>query len=144
MISDSSIAKKLLDETFNLTNDLNSINDGDIINNYFIDANKNYNNLKDANDEINKNYNKEAYIYDIIIISKLYAIVYRLFWHHFNITLDYDKKAFKDFINNLEIKFNSTDMNDIKSNISVSLCISFNFLCKYKNLQPKPSFFLLF
>jgi hypothetical protein len=118
MISDSSIAKKLLDETFNLTNDLNTINDSDI-NNYFTDVSKNYNKLKDETDEINKNYNKEAYIYDIIIINKLYAIIYRLFWHHFNITLDYDKKKFKDFINNLEIKFNSDEIYNIKSNIEI-------------------------
>jgi hypothetical protein len=118
MISDSSIAKKLLDETLNLTNDLNTINDSDI-NNYFTDVSKNYNKLKDETDEINKNYNKEAYIYDIIIINKLYAIVYRLFWHHFNITLDYDKKKFKDFINNLEIKFNLDETNNIKSNIEI-------------------------
>ena len=106
MLSDNSIAKKLLDETFILTTDLESLNT-DKINEYFADTNKYYNKIQNISNFINKNYNKEAYLYDIIVISKLYAIIYRLFFYHFNITLNNNIKDFKFFIDNATIKFTS-------------------------------------
>jgi len=53
----------------------------------------------------NDNNDMNNYIYDILIISKLYAIVYRLYYHHFTVTLNNDINAFNNFLKNVTYTF---------------------------------------
>ena len=102
MLLETSIATKLINETFNLTNDLSELNDSSIV------AYLNKSIIYSTNiqgDTIDKNYNKEKYLYDIIIISKLYAIIYRLYSYHYNNRLNNDQEKFNIFLNNLSISF---------------------------------------
>ncbi len=102
-LPDNSIAKKLIDETFNLTNDLSELNDSSI-NAYLNRTETIIYSRNIQGDTIDKNYNKEKYLYDIIIISKLYAIIYRLYSYHYN-TLNNDEEKFNIFLNDLSISF---------------------------------------
>jgi hypothetical protein len=107
MLLETSIAKKLIDETFNLTNDLSELN-YNTVNKYKTNAE-----FFKLNDPIIQN----IYIYDIIIINKLYAIVYRLLWYHLHITLNNDIIKYNNFISNVSIKFvNENENNRINSN----------------------------
>lgn len=107
MLLETSIAKKLIDETFNLTNDLSELNYNTV---YKYKTNAEFFKL---NDPIIQN----IYIYDIIIINKLYAIVYRLLWYHLHITLNNDIIKYNNFISNVSIKFvNENYNNRINSN----------------------------
>jgi hypothetical protein len=107
MLLETSIAKKLIDETFNLTNDLSELNYNTV---YKYKTNAEFFKL---NDPIIQN----IYIYDIIIINKLYAIVYRLLWYHLHITLNNDIIKYNNFISNVSIKFvDENNNNRINSN----------------------------
>ena len=43
------------------------------------------------------NFNNQTFIYDMLVISKLYAIVYRLYWYKFNNTFNGDTIKWKNF-----------------------------------------------
>jgi hypothetical protein len=45
-------------------------------------------------------FKNEYFIFDMLIISKLYAIIYRLYWYHYNKTLQGDTIRWKDFCEN--------------------------------------------
>ena len=59
-----------------------------------------------------KKYDKllnQTFIYDMLVISKLYAIIYRLYWYHFNITLNGNTTKWKDFCESAKLKiYNNT------------------------------------
>lgn len=103
MLSDNSIAHKLLDETYNLPNNLTSLDEPSST------TPSNYDLIQYQENIINKNYNKETYLYDIIVISKLYGIIYRLFYFHYNKTLKKNNELFKNFIKNMIIKFTTSN-----------------------------------
>jgi hypothetical protein len=98
-VFNTTFASQLIIETETLTMDLISLRNLDIYN-YFKNVNNKYNLLTILND-------KEAYLYDIIVILKFYAIIHRLFWYHFNITLKNDEIEFKKFIIKAKLKFTS-------------------------------------
>ena len=75
----ATFAGLLIKETTELTTGLTKLTNGSI-NTYFKSANRKYKLLTER-------YDKEAYLYDIIVILKFYAIIHRLFWYHLNITL---------------------------------------------------------
>ena len=55
------------------------------------------------------NFLNQTFIYDMLVISKLYAIIYRLYWYQFNYVFNGDFVKWKDFCNNAKIKFTSLD-----------------------------------
>lgn len=48
-------------------------------------------------------YKNQTFIYDMLIISKLYAIIYRLYWHKFTKDFQGDLKKWENFCNNAKI-----------------------------------------
>jgi hypothetical protein len=78
----------LLSETYNLSTNLVNIESDDI----FLNINK-YKTLINNTGYINH------YLFDLIIISKLYAIIHRLYWYHYNITCKTDKVKWMKFCN---------------------------------------------
>ena len=99
----TSFMYNLITETENLTTNLLLLDDASI-NNYF--SISYYKTLQNT-DTIKKNYKKEAYLYDIIVILKFYAIIHRLYWYHFNITLNKNENNFNEFIKKAKLKFTS-------------------------------------
>jgi hypothetical protein len=53
----------------------------------------------------------EYFIFDMLIISKLYAIIYRLYWYHYNKTLEGDTIKWKNFCENAKITLTNTNTN---------------------------------
>ena len=54
----------------------------------------------------------QTFIYDMLVISKLYAIIYRLYWYQFNEVFNGDLVRWKDFCSNARIKFTSTNVDN--------------------------------
>ena len=130
MLPENSIATKLIAETFNLTNDLSELNDSSI--KAYLQKSIIYSTYIQG-DTIDKNYNKERYLYDIIIISKLYAIIYRLYSYHYN-TLNNDEEKFNTFLNDLSISFTTDSKPDTISRIDNNNII-FNNLFNLADLK---------
>lgn len=67
-----------------------------------------------------KRYDKllnQTFIYDMLVISKLYAIVYRLYWYHFNITLNGNTTKWKDFCESAKLKIYNINTSGNKTKI---------------------------
>ena len=133
-IKDNSIAKKLIEQSFKISN-----NDtyGTTFNRttFFTQPNMMYydNNNMMRNFNINNNFIlnsrpysgydnglNQTFIYDMLILSKLFAIIYRLYWHHFNNTLQNDNEKWAVFIENSYLNFQnntSTNIDQYKVNI---------------------------
>ena len=75
---------------------------------------------------LTERYDKEAYLYDIIVILKFYAIIHRLFWYHLNITLKNDENEFKTFIKKAKLKFTKDSSNCRIENNEIILNNLFN------------------
>ena len=103
IVFDDTFAGLLIKETTELTTGLNTLTNNDI-NTYFKSKNNKYKLLTES-------YDKEAYLYDIIVILKFYAIIHRLFWYHLNITLKNDENEFKKFIEKAKLKFTNDNLN---------------------------------
>jgi len=76
------------------------------------------------------NNNMNNYIYDVLIISKLYAIVYMLYYHHFTKTLNNDISRFNEFLNNVRYTFNdaaATAITTSGNTYIVNICKLFEF-----------------
>jgi hypothetical protein len=75
------------------------------------------------------NNNMNNYIYDVLIISKLYAIVYMLYYHHFTKTLNNDISRFNEFLNNVRYTFNdnATAITTSENTYIVNICKLFEF-----------------
>ena len=115
---DVTFAGLLINETKTLTTGLTTLTN-ESINTYFkLEGNK-YKLLTAIND-------KEAYLYDIIVILKFYAIIHRLFWYHFNITLKNDENEFKKFIKTAKLKFTTDSSNCRIENNEIILNNLFN------------------
>ena len=126
MIPDTSIVKKLLDQSFSIskkdkytTGNGSGTNRADYFNtgnspddDAFIYLADNYDNTKvlESGAPTADSYKKadrfktQTYIYDILVISKLFAILYRLYLHHYNTTLNNDVNNWKTCIDYLKIK----------------------------------------
>ena len=67
-------------------------------------------------------YKNEYFIFDMLIISKLYAIIYRLYWYHYNIELQGDTIKWKNFCENAKITLTTdgttTSIKDYTININ--------------------------
>jgi hypothetical protein len=80
------------------------------------------------------NNNMMNYIYDMLVISKLYAVVYRLYYHHFTATLNNDINIFDDFLSNVTYTFTDTTGTTGKTQIS-NYNVNINGLFDLTNLK---------
>ena len=126
MYPKNSIAKKLLEQSFKIAKK-DTYMGSERRKNYFDDGNNadsdafifladNYDNTRmleksapnaDAY-KVSDRFNNQTYIYDILIISKLFALIYRLYLHHFTNTLKSDLTNWAKFINNVKIILDPT------------------------------------
>ena len=101
MLPDDSISKKLIENSFKISKYINMAVNTANRHLFFTQGfdNMAYINLVQniTSDNViigGSNYkkydtlNNQTFIYDMLVISKLYAIVYRLYWYHFNYTLN--------------------------------------------------------
>jgi|694.fasta_scaffold00138_59 hypothetical protein len=114
----ATFAGLLIKETTELTTGLTKLTNGSI-NTYFKREDNKYKLLTER-------YDKEAYLYDIIVILKFYAIIHRLFWYHLNITLKNDENEFKTFIKKAKLKFTKDSSNCRIENNEIILNNLFN------------------
>ena len=81
-------------------------------------------------------YAMETYIYDIITISHLFATIYRLYWYHFNITLNNDPELFKTFITHVSIQINGSATSYIDTAThTIYLASNWNNIISTLNIQ---------
>jgi hypothetical protein len=126
-IKDNSIAKKLIEQSFKIST-YDSYATNSVRNTFFTQPEMMYYN----NTNMMRNFNisantfilnsrpylgydnglNQTFIYDMLILSKLFAIIYRLYWHHFNNTLQNDNEKWATFIENSYLNFeNNTGTN---------------------------------
>ena len=123
MLPKESIANKLIEQSFQLSGK-NSYNKdssradyfgegNDLNTNAFVYISNNYDNANilvagaptvGTTYKIVDRYVNETYIYDILVINRLFAIFYRLYTNHFKRTLANDLTDWKNFINDVKIK----------------------------------------
>ena len=123
MLPNGSIAKKLIDQSF-LIAKKNSYGISSSRKDYFDEGTNadenafvflsdNYDNSRAlessahaaTNYLIVDKFTNQTFIYDMLVISKLFGILYRLYSHHFNNQLNRDLNDWNDFISNAQIKF---------------------------------------
>jgi hypothetical protein len=122
MLSDTSIAFKLIKQSFAIPSDTYDAT-GIITRKDFFEKTMPYN---DILTRISGSYSPDNYIYtktdkhhnqnfiyDMLVISKLYAIIYRLYWYEFNINLKGDNSKWKNFCDNARINFSTTSTTKI-------------------------------
>ena len=127
MLPDTSIAKKLVEESFKIADNNNYAIDNTrraffttSLSYYdstymMLDFDPATNIILNPSTAVTDDYGYSGYdnllnqtfIYDMLIISKLYAIIYRLYWYHFNITLKNDNLKWKNFVDNAILTFSS-------------------------------------
>ena len=135
MLPDDSISKKLIENSFKISKysfaapalptrslflsqtdiDMHYLKLADIID---VAKNKNTGTITYTD-----TYKNEYFIFDMLIISKLYAIIYRLYWYHYNKTLNGDTIKWKDFCEKAIITLttdntNTTSIKDYTVNIN--------------------------
>ena len=119
MLSDNSIAKKLIENSFKISKYDNYTNTNSPTRmQFFADDNNPYISILDNVEGkyydskctyLSKDtFRNQTFIYDMLVISKLYAIIYRLYWYQFNKVFNGDLKRWEDFCNNAQIKFTTT------------------------------------
>ena len=80
------------------------------------------------------NLNNQTFIYDMLVISKLYAIVYRLYWYHFNYTLNKNTTAWETFCSSAKLQIYDIGSGDTKTKIDNTTVLIAN-LFNIANLQ---------
>lgn len=121
MLPDDSIAKKLIEKSFAFPSEAYTIGAAPIRSTFFSKKPEDipYLSLIDTINGTIANGNcvngvtfdkflNQTFIYDMLVISKLYAIIYRLYWYQFNYVFNGDLVKWKDFCNNAKIQFTSS------------------------------------
>lgn len=80
------------------------------------------------------NNNMHNFIYDILVITKIYAVTYRLLYNHYKITLGSNIIAFANFIKFAKIKFKNGNTGSDKSEINNNI-IYLNNIFNITNLK---------
>ena len=145
MLPDDSIASKLIDESFKISNFINFDSSSHSRSAFFSDNNnmKFYFSLVDYSSLQKQticSYDKydtfinQTFLYDMLIISKLYAIIYRLYYYHYNTTLMKNESQWDTFCKNAII--NIISKNDAKINTYIDdNTITINNLFDISNLN---------
>ena len=122
MLPKNSIAKKLIDQSFSIakynsyllaSSRKNYFGEGTVDENAFVFLANDYDNSRAletspheaTNYLIVDTFMNQTFIYDMLVISKLFGILYRLYSHHFNNTLISNLNDWNNFIANAKIKF---------------------------------------
>jgi hypothetical protein len=151
MLHDDSIASKLINESFKISaytdySSYSTTKRSDFINQsesdmpYFDIADKfdiNINTLTNNADTYTTKdkYTNQTFIYDMLVISKLYAIIYRLYWYEFNIKYKSDITKWKLFCENTKLEFIEEDASaSIKTKID-GYTVKINKLFDISNLN---------
>jgi len=80
------------------------------------------------------NNDMNNFIYDMIVISKLYAVVYRLYYYHFTRTLNNNITDFNNFLENVKFTF-TTYTSNATSIDKTTNTVNINSLFDITNLQ---------
>jgi hypothetical protein len=122
----STIASKLIVESFKIIHtDLLNLSSSDSRKSYF-NSNLGYSFAKfgvdraSASDAPTDNNDVNNFIYDVLVISKLYGIIYRLYYNFYTTTCNSNPETFKDKLTNVRIQF-STDTTSIMENDSSNI-----------------------
>lgn len=141
------IASKLINESFqiaDLTRDIATTSSAESRKTYF-DNSLSFGSLAvnkatvDGQETDNNNMNN--FIYDVLVISKIYAIAYRLLYHHYTITCRSDITQFANSMSVPNITFSNSNENTSNSkifynNATPNTCsINFNNLFKLDNIR---------
>ena len=118
MLPDNSIAKKLIEKSFAFPNNTYSTASAPTRNAFFESTSDDvpYLTLIDnlsgtisksscANGRTADKFFNQTFIYDMLVISKLYAIIYRLYWYQFTAVFNGDLVKWNDFCTNAKIQF---------------------------------------
>jgi hypothetical protein len=121
----SSIVNKLIEESFSIFNYAGNIIPGSLSrSDYFDTVGQNFNKLcyNDYTSAVSTgvgstadiaikggNNNMNNFIYDMIVASKLFGVIYRLYYYEFKITHKSDIVSFSEFVKNAKIKFTDQD-----------------------------------
>jgi len=143
--NDNSIASKLITDSFKIAEysnnsiDINTNTRAAYFNNglsFTSLANNNASTTPALYAALTDNNNMNNFIYDILVISKIYAVSYRLLYHHYTITYNGDITKFATFMQTAKIQFTNTgaDISKIISNSSHNI-ISLNNIFNIENLN---------
>ena len=58
------------------------------------------------------------FIYDVLVISKIYAISYRLLYYYYSVDCNGDITKFADFMKNAKIKFTNSNVYNSNSDVT--------------------------
>ena len=130
MLPDNSIAKKLIEKSFAFPNDTYSASTAPTRNAFFARTSDDVpyltliNNVSGsitnsgcANGRNADKFLNQTFIYDMLVISKLYAIIYRLYWYQFTAVFNGDLVKWNDFCTNAKIKFITENSGNNKTRI---------------------------
>jgi hypothetical protein len=81
------------------------------------------------------NNNMHNFIYDMLVIGKLYAVVYRLYYYQYTIAFNNNTKKFKDFLNNLKYTFNDAAKTNITGDSNTGYTVNICKLFEIDNLK---------
>ncbi len=142
----NAIASKLIDESFQIANySANSIpiNDNTGRKDYFSTKASSFVSLSVDNTvstavPTNNNNNMNNFIYDVLVISKIYAISYRLLYEYYTVKCAGDITKFATFMQTAKIEFRNSDNFDSHSEVITTTGdnkIIFNNLFSINNLK---------
>lgn len=150
MLPDDSIAKKLIEKSFAFPSDSYTLEGAPTRSAFFAKKTEDIpylllidtitdtitkDNTCANSDRVNfDNFLNQTFIYDMLVISKLYAIIYRLYWYQYNYVFNGDLVKWKDFCNNAKIKFTSLDSNTENTKID-NYTVYINNLFTLTNLK---------
>jgi len=85
------------------------------------------------------NNNMHNFIYDVLVISKIYAVSYRLLYHYYNVDCGGNISTFANFMKDVNIKFTNSDdtavYSEIKKDDEGNNIIQLNNIFNIKNLN---------
>ena len=153
MLPNKSIAKKLIDQSF-LIAKKNTYATNSSRKDYFEEGNSadenafvflanNYDNSRALEESSHSATNylivdtfmNQTFIYDMLVISKLFGILYRLYSHHFKNTLSSDLDSWNTFIHNAKIKFSANTGTLTTHNIDASQVVEIYDFNTIESLQ---------
>ena len=138
------IASKLIDESFLITNNSTNIVDAKVYSdrkNYFNRslsfgdlAVNDVNSSNNAVNPVTDNNNMHNFIYDVLVISKIYAVSYRLLYHHYKVNCGGDITKFATFMDTAKIQFTQANTFNSYSEITYNSENNDSNIIKFNNL----------
>ena len=121
------IASKLIDESFLITSNSSNILDAKAATDRktYFDRSLSFGELavNDSNLSLAApldDNNMHNFIYDVLVISKIYAVSYRLLYHHYKVNYGGDITKFATFMDTAKIKFTQNNASTFNSEITIN------------------------